>query len=129
MANIKLKDLLKEMRIAGGVVSKNPWLKEEDETPQINVKELVESISKKIKAEPKLLEKVHLISHSLLGSNVQSASEVKFDYKLALDSMCFFDYRDVPRVDDIPKNVSEIKFKSSLENLSPIEKHIIWNNI
>ena len=27
MANIKLKDLLKEMTIAGGVVSDNPWLK------------------------------------------------------------------------------------------------------
>ena len=44
MANIKLKDLLKEMRIAGGVVSNNPWLKEEDDTPQINIKELVSSI-------------------------------------------------------------------------------------
>ena len=44
MANIKLKDLLKEMRVAGGVVSHNPWLKEEDDTPQINVKELVSSI-------------------------------------------------------------------------------------
>ena len=45
MANIKLKDLLKEMRIAGGVVSNNPWLKEEDDTPQINIKELVSSIN------------------------------------------------------------------------------------
>ena len=44
MANIKLKDLLKEMRVAGGVVSHNPWLKEEDDTPQINIKELVSSI-------------------------------------------------------------------------------------
>ena len=44
MANIKLKDLLKEMATVGGVVSHNPWLKEEDDTPQINVKELVDSI-------------------------------------------------------------------------------------
>ena len=47
MANIKLKDLLKEMRVAGGVVSHNPWLKKEYDTPQINVKELVDSILKK----------------------------------------------------------------------------------
>ena len=45
MANIKLKDLLKEMRIAGGVVSNNPWIKEQDDTPQINIKELVNSIN------------------------------------------------------------------------------------
>ena len=41
MANIKLKDLLNEM---GGVVSRNPWVKEEEQKPQINVKELVETI-------------------------------------------------------------------------------------
>ena len=44
MANIKLKDLLKEMRIAGGVVSESPWAKNEEEKPSVNVKELVESI-------------------------------------------------------------------------------------
>ena len=44
MANIKLKDLLSEVTAAGGVVSHNPWLKEEDDTPQINIKELVSSI-------------------------------------------------------------------------------------
>ena len=44
MANIKLKDLLKEMRIAGGVVSESPWAKTENDTPQINIKELVSSI-------------------------------------------------------------------------------------
>jgi len=45
MANIKLKDLLSEVTAAGGVVSHNPWLKEEDDTPQINIKELVSSIN------------------------------------------------------------------------------------
>ena len=44
MANIKLKDLLKEMKIAGGVVSESPWAKREDDTPSINVNELVSSI-------------------------------------------------------------------------------------
>ena len=44
MANIKLKDLLKEVRVASGVVSHNPWIKENEDTPQINVKELVSKI-------------------------------------------------------------------------------------
>ena len=44
MANIKLKDLLKEVRIAGGMVSESPWAKREDDTPSINVNELVSSI-------------------------------------------------------------------------------------
>jgi len=45
MANIKLKDLLKEVATAGGMVSNNPWLKEEDDTPKVNVNELVEKIN------------------------------------------------------------------------------------
>ena len=38
MANIKLKDLLKE-------ASHNPWLKKEDDTPSIDVKELTNTIN------------------------------------------------------------------------------------
>ena len=44
MANIKLKDLLNEMTMVGGIVSESPWAKNEEEKPSINVKELVESI-------------------------------------------------------------------------------------
>ena len=44
MSNIKLKDLLKEVRIAGGMISQSPWTKNEEEKPSINVNKLVESI-------------------------------------------------------------------------------------
>ena len=43
MSQIKLKDLLKEINTSG-FVSRNPWVKEEDDTPSINIKELVNSI-------------------------------------------------------------------------------------
>ena len=43
MANIKLKDLITEMGI-GGIISESPWAKKEDDTPSINVNELVSSI-------------------------------------------------------------------------------------
>jgi hypothetical protein len=44
MANIKLKDLINELRIAGGIVTESPWAKTENDTPSINVNELVSSI-------------------------------------------------------------------------------------
>jgi len=44
MANIKLKDLLSEITMAGGIITESPWDKKENDTPSINVKELVESI-------------------------------------------------------------------------------------
>ena len=81
MANIKLKDLLKEMRIAGGVVSKNPWLKEEDETPQINVKELVSSINnygslgEQIYGKGSLKEVAEILSKIAEGARQHTLSE------------------------------------------------------
>ena len=45
MSHIKLKDLLKEAQHVGGVVSRNPWVKEQDDTSQIDIKELVSSIN------------------------------------------------------------------------------------
>jgi|TARA_B100001093_G_scaffold375162_1_gene360198 hypothetical protein len=46
MANIKLKDLLKEANITmSGIVTESPWSKNEDDTPQIDVKELVGKIN------------------------------------------------------------------------------------
>ena len=43
MANIKLKDLINEIGISG-MVTESPWDKKENDTPSINVNELVESI-------------------------------------------------------------------------------------
>ena len=45
MANIKLKDLLNEISTQGGVVSRNPWMKEQEEAPEIDIKELVSKIN------------------------------------------------------------------------------------
>ena len=39
MANIKLKDLLNEIGV------RNPWLKEQDDTPTVDIKELVNTIN------------------------------------------------------------------------------------
>ena len=44
MSHIKLKDLLKEVTTIGGIVSENPWVKKYNDTPTINIKELVSSI-------------------------------------------------------------------------------------
>ena len=45
MSQIKLKDLLNEFVTTAGFVSQNPWMKEHDDTPTVNIKELVSSIN------------------------------------------------------------------------------------
>ena len=61
MSRIKLKDLLKETIAVGGVVSHNPWMKENEEKPKINIKELVNSIN----------------NYSSLGENIYGNGNLK----------------------------------------------------
>ena len=60
MSNIKLKDLLNEVGFSG-VVSRSPWAKNEEKKPQINVKELVNSIN----------------NYSSLGENIYGNGNLK----------------------------------------------------
>ncbi len=61
MSHIKMKDLLKEFTAAGGLVSQSPWVKEQDDTPTINIKELVSSIQ----------------NYSSLGENIYGKGNLK----------------------------------------------------
>ena len=60
MSNIKLKDLLNEVGLSG-VVSRSAWAKNEEKKPQINVKELVNSIN----------------NYSSLGENIYGNGNLK----------------------------------------------------
>ena len=82
MANIKLKNLIKEMQIGGGMVSRSPWVKEEEEKPQINVKELVSkinafnSIGESIYGKGNLKEVAESLSKIAEGAAQHTLSEV-----------------------------------------------------
>mgnify|MGYP001380906867 FL=1 len=82
MANIKLKDLLNEVTLAGGMVTESPWTKNEDEKPQINVKELVESIKsynslgEQIYGKGSLKEVAETLSSIAEGAAQHTLSEV-----------------------------------------------------
>ena len=82
MANIKLKDLLNEMTIAGGIVSESPWTKNEQEKPSVNVKELIEtirnfhSIGESIYGKGSLKEVAKSLSSIAEGAAQHTLSEV-----------------------------------------------------
>ena len=61
MSHIKMKNLLKEFTTTTGFVSKNPWMKEHDDTPTVNIKELVSSIQ----------------NYSSLGENIYGKGSLK----------------------------------------------------
>ena len=82
MANIKLKDLLNEITVAGGVISESPWTKNEEEQPSVNVKELIEtiqnfnSIGESIYGKGNLREVAETLSSIAEGAAQHTLSEV-----------------------------------------------------
>ena len=83
MANIKLKDLLNEISTQGGMISRNPWVREEEEKeePKIDVKELVSkinsfnSIGESIYGKGKLKEVAESLSSIAEGAAQHTLSE------------------------------------------------------
>ena len=81
MSHIKLKDLLNEFVTTTGFVSQNPWMKEHDDTPTVNIKELVSSISnygslgEQIYGKGSLKEVAEILSKIAVGASQHALSE------------------------------------------------------
>ena len=81
------------------------------------IKERVDSITYSL-----LLEKVH----EVLGENFFQSLDVKFDYLYAIESLKYFDYVVIPKINkvDVPNSVSNVKFNSNLKGLEEFKFEI-----
>lgn len=82
----------------------------------VSLDEIMRKIIKKLNDFPKQIEKLHLLVYSILGTDVGRINEVKFDYQLAKESFLLYDSSSIPKiqVNDIPEEVSNVKFISNL---------------
>ncbi|MGY5353524.1 PD-(D/E)XK motif protein [Wenyingzhuangia sp. IMCC45467] len=92
----------------------------------LSVFELLKKISGKLDAFPKQKEKLHLLTYSTLGVDVERVNEIKFDYELAKESLQFYNSEDIPKIEtiNIPKEVSNVRFTSNLINSKPNDLNI-----
>jgi len=88
----------------------------------LNLIDLLDKIGARV-SENTLLDKVYRIVSKTLGNTFEQAVNTKFDYILAKESLLFYRHQDISKVEknNIPKKVSEVKFKSNLTNIQPID--------
>lgn len=61
--------------------------------------------------------------YGALGSGWSDAMDESFDWELAQESLAFFEAGSVPKVEgDIPPAVSDVRFRSDLSGLVPLEQ-------
>ena len=85
-----------------------------------SIADLVREITQKLKGNYELIEKLNFVTSSTLGNSIQQIHDIHFDYELAIDTLQFFDAESIPKIKELPEFVSEVKFKSSLEQVDPV---------
>jgi hypothetical protein len=101
----------------------------------MNIQQLLESISKKVNYDFETADKLNSIVFRTLGSSLEHSIGIKFDYAIALQSLQFYRHQDIDKIEEIHigNNVSEVKYKSDLTKISPVEveklkdKQILFN--
>ncbi len=70
-----------------------------------------------------LEEKVFRIVSKTLGNTFEQTAKIKYDYDLAKNSLRFYRHQDISKVEkiNIPERVTEVKFKSDLSKVKPID--------
>ncbi len=88
----------------------------------LNVLNLLDKIDNRI-TDNELKEKVYRIVSKTLGNTFEQTTKIKYDYDLAKNSLRFYRHQDISKVEriNIPQRVLEVKFKSDLTNINPVD--------
>ena len=80
-----------------------------------SIRELQTMIEYRLTGRPDETLKLREVVAKTLGTSQRQANEVLFDLTRAIDSIAFFDLREIPALrDEIPLNVSRVRFVSDL---------------
>jgi Putative PD-(D/E)XK family member, (DUF4420) len=95
----------------------------------ISIQQLVDNINLKIKFDITLVEKLNNVICKTLGNSLEQSIGIKFDPQLAQSSLKFYNTLDIQKIEEynIPKEVSELRYKSDLSNIQNINLELLPN--
>jgi len=87
-----------------------------------NIFDLIDSICKRVQ-NLQLQFRLNEILSQTLGSDFDKVFDVYFDYQQALDTLAFFDFKDIPAInsDNIPEEVSNVRLDCDLSRVITIK--------
>jgi len=95
-----------------------------------SIQQLVDSITTKVNYDIDLTDKLNNIVCKTLGNSLEQSIRIKFDYNIAKDSLQFYRQQDISKIEEIhiPNEVSEVRYKSDLTEINPINIKAIEQN-
>lgn len=94
-----------------------------------SIQQLVESIADRVQNND-LTEKLNNIVFRTLGNSLEQSIKIKFDHNIAKDSLRFYRQQDISKIEEIhiPNEVSEVRYKSDMTEIKPIEVSSLKGN-
>jgi hypothetical protein len=90
-----------------------------------NIFDLIDSICKRVQ-NLQLQFRLNEILSQTLGSDFDKAFDVYFDYQQALDTLAFYNFKDIPTInnDNIPNEVSNVRLDCDLSSIDTIKDKV-----
>ncbi len=88
-----------------------------------NIQDLIDNIVEKVNDSLEYIDKLNSIVIKTLGNSLEHSINLKYDYEIAKQSLQFYAHQDIDKIEKIhiPNNVSNVKYKSDLSSISPVE--------
>ena len=88
-----------------------------------DINQLIDRISVKIQDDIQLTDKLNRIVCATLGNTLEQSIKLKFDYKIAQDSLLYYKSQDISKIEEIniPNEVSDVKYRSDLSKTTPVD--------
>ena len=88
----------------------------------INANDLIETIREKV-SDPSLILKIYNVVAETMGDEFERIFDIYFDYNLALNSIQYFNVRDIPKISDdvISPAITNVKYDCNLSNVNSID--------
>ncbi|WP_195164206.1 PD-(D/E)XK motif protein [Mesorhizobium sp. NBSH29] len=94
-----------------------------------SIREIQSLIESRLTGRPDAILKLREVVAKTLGTAQCQADDVLFDLTLATGSIAFFDLREIPALrDDLPLNVSRVRFASDLSAITETNVEVISNS-
>lgn len=85
--------------------------------------DLIDNICKKLKNIDLQIKLKEIVANTL-GDNLENAFDTYFDYQQGIDTLAFYDFKDVPSIEikTIPKGVNNVRFDADLSYCNTVKE-------
>jgi hypothetical protein len=97
----------------------------------MSIQDLLANIVEKIPNDYDAASKLNTIVFQTLGNSLEHTIGTKYDYHVASDSLRFYLHQDISKIEAVyvPNEVSEVKYKSNLNELNHIDPSQFGNKL